>query len=259
LSAPYANPPTGTTDPDATSKTGTLLWLAAILECVDLDPTETLLLVALADHVNDQDECFVGIAKLARRARVSYGTTRRRLAALEDRGYITRTRRRREDGNLSVYDYVLQRAPVGLPARNMRANQRAPRRALTSAHPGARAEPPRVEPPRSEVTPSRALPGLSLDDAFDQFWAAYPRKTAKGAARKAWPTAVERAGGPEVIVAGAARYAADPNRDDAYTAHPATWLRADRWEDEPLPPRGGRPRAPEPTSDRDAPSGRLYL
>jgi hypothetical protein len=40
-----------------------------------------------------------------------------------------------------------------------------------------------------------------------------------------------------VIIAGAARYADDPNRVDAFTAHPTTWLNAGRWNDEPLPER----------------------
>lgn len=243
-----------------TAKTGTLLWLAAILEDVELDPTETLLMVALADHVNDQDECFVRIDTLARRARVSYGTARRRLKSLEERGYLERARRRRSDGNLSVYDYVLQRGPLGLPARNVRDDQRAPRRALTSAHQGARAEPPLVEPPRDEK-PLRALPGLGALDGFDEFWSTYPRKAAKGAARKAWPKAVAAAGSAEVIIAGAARYRDDPNRVPDFTAHASTWLNQERWGDEPLPPRGGAraaKRAPVDT-DRGGPEGRVEL
>ena len=33
------------------------------------------------------------------------------------------------------------------------------------------------------------------------------------------------------------RYADDPNRVEAFTAHPTTWLNAGRWNDEPLPER----------------------
>jgi hypothetical protein len=70
---------------------------------------------------------------------------------------------------------------------------------------------------------------------FDDFYKIYPRKTAKGAARKAWdklsPEDRERA------VAGAQRYLDDPNRDESFTAYPATWLNAERWLDDPMPPR----------------------
>lgn len=77
------------------------------------------------------------------------------------------------------------------------------------------------------------------DPGFLRFWAAYPRKSAKGSARRAWARAV-LAADPEEIVRGAARYAADPNREDQYTAHPATWLNGERWSDGPLPERGTR-------------------
>jgi len=67
---------------------------------------------------------------------------------------------------------------------------------------------------------------------FDEFWKIYPRKVAKGGALKAWANAVKIAK-PEQIIAGAKKYAKDPARDPKFTAHPATWLNAQRWLDEP--------------------------
>lgn len=81
---------------------------------------------------------------------------------------------------------------------------------------------------------SAARAGAREADAFDEFWAAYPRRVGKGAARKAWAKATKKAA-PEEIIAGARRYAADPRRQSAdirYTAHPSTWLNAERWTDE---------------------------
>jgi hypothetical protein len=75
--------------------------------------------------------------------------------------------------------------------------------------------------------------------AFDRFWSIYPRRVGKKAAYVAWTKAVTETD-PETIIAGALRYARDPNRDDTYTAHPQTWLRAGRWDDEPLPARTTR-------------------
>lgn len=77
------------------------------------------------------------------------------------------------------------------------------------------------------------------DVAFDRFWQLYPRRVGKIAARKAWTKAL-RSAPDHVIIAGAQRFAADPNREPEYTPHPATWLNAGRWDDEPLPARGGR-------------------
>jgi hypothetical protein len=82
------------------------------------------------------------------------------------------------------------------------------------------------------------------DAEFDRFWGAYPRREAKGAARKAWDKAILRAD-PDRILDAAQRYRDQPGRDPKFTAHAATWLNADRWTDEPAaanarasPPRG---------------------
>lgn len=80
------------------------------------------------------------------------------------------------------------------------------------------------------------------DPHFEEFWKTYPRKAAKGAARRAWAKAV-RIATPDDIIAGAARYAEDPHRDESFTAHPATWLNGERWLDSSLPAR-------ETTADR---------
>lgn len=81
------------------------------------------------------------------------------------------------------------------------------------------------------------------DDRFDEFWGTVPRKVGKGAARKAWAKAVKKAD-PQVIIEGMRRYRDDPNREDEFTAHPSTWLNAERWDDDPLPARGGGRQTP---------------
>jgi hypothetical protein len=74
---------------------------------------------------------------------------------------------------------------------------------------------------------------------FEAFWTIYPRKTAKANARKSWERAIRRAD-PSVIIDGAQRYRDDPNREDEFTCHGATWLNQDRWDDPPLPARKRR-------------------
>src|SRR5699024_635907 len=83
--------------------------------------------------------------------------------------------------------------------------------------------------------------------AFEAFWDHYPRKSDKRSALKAWQRAVKRASNDELI-AGAIRYRNDPNREDQYTKHGATWLNADGWLDEPLPARGSAPKRRELTT-----------
>jgi hypothetical protein len=67
-------------------------------------------------------------------------------------------------------------------------------------------------------------------NSFEQFWKVFPRRVAKGAAKKAYKNALRRASSDEIL-AGARRYAAT-NPDPEFTAFPATWLNADRWLDE---------------------------
>ena len=77
----------------------------------------------------------------------------------------------------------------------------------------------------------------SPDAEFDQFWAAYPRKTAKGDARKAWDGARRRV--PDLLARSLValgwqcRQSQWCRDDGAYVPYPATWLRAERWDDEP--------------------------
>jgi hypothetical protein len=74
------------------------------------------------------------------------------------------------------------------------------------------------------------------DPNFQAFWALYPRKEGKGAARTAYRKACRNVP-PEVLLEAVQRYASDPNRDAAYTAHASTWLNQERWDDAPLPQR----------------------
>lgn len=65
---------------------------------------------------------------------------------------------------------------------------------------------------------------------FDEFWSAYPRKTDKANARKAWSKAVKKKD-PQTIIAAAVAYAAT-KPEQKFTAHASTWLNGERWDDE---------------------------
>lgn len=70
---------------------------------------------------------------------------------------------------------------------------------------------------------------------FDEFYKEYPKKVDKGAAKRAFKSALTRATF-EDILAGAIRYANDPNLPESkYMKNPATWLNADAWENGPIP------------------------
>lgn len=80
--------------------------------------------------------------------------------------------------------------------------------------------------------------GTDSDVLFDRFWAAYPKKKAKPAARKAW-----RKLAPDMALCRtmakaleAQKRSVDWNKDNGqYIPYPATWLNGRRWEDDPGP------------------------
>lgn len=66
---------------------------------------------------------------------------------------------------------------------------------------------------------------------FDRFWSAYPRKVAKLAARKAWD---KHKPDLQTVLDALAWQTREWARDDPrFIPHPASWLNAGRWDDEP--------------------------
>ena len=70
---------------------------------------------------------------------------------------------------------------------------------------------------------------------FDTFWKAYPRKVAKGDARKAWiQTEKIRPSLSNILEAIENQKNTQQwmENDGIYIPYPATWLRQERWDDE---------------------------
>lgn len=79
-------------------------------------------------------------------------------------------------------------------------------------------------------------PPEGAGDGFDRFWQAYPRRVAKGAARKAWEKLRPDRQLTERILAAVERDKATDQwqrENGRFIPHPATWLNQQRWEDEP--------------------------
>lgn len=76
--------------------------------------------------------------------------------------------------------------------------------------------------------------GLALvePDGFEEFYAAYPRKVGKPAAKKAYRAALKAKAKHPEIMAGLDRYLAT-RPDPKYIPYPATFLNQERWKDHP--------------------------
>jgi hypothetical protein len=98
-----------------------------------------------------------------------------------------------------------------------------------------------IEPTQIESIHESASEKSKLDLSFDEFWKNYPRRAGKIKAKDAFRKVLKTTDA-QTVIDGAKRYADDPNRQDEFTAHPTTWLREGRWEDDPLPERGSSER-----------------
>ena len=152
------------------------------------------------------------------------------LKELRDFGYIRMVRERKEDGTFVTNNYVYDTPQDVVPR---------PENPTTDSVQTPSPEKPSTGKPQSDnqgILEELSKKNLDIDNEFEIFWNVYPRKVAKKAAEVAFKKASKQT--PiGIIISGAARYAKDPNRVEAYTAHAATWLNAHRWLDEALPER----------------------
>jgi hypothetical protein len=171
------------------------------------------------------------------------------LGELEATGYLTRTRTRTDGGQWGETDYVLadpfdaagQLRPT--PGRETRPLAAVGEREIHQGGLSAAGNPPRetrpLEEPRenNNHSPTPLPLGLEAEEqrpaagasSFDRWWAAYPKKVGKDAARRAWAKATKRADADKIIDV-TRRY---PFRDERqFVKDPATWLNAGCWEDD---------------------------
>lgn len=77
----------------------------------------------------------------------------------------------------------------------------------------------------------------TLPPGFDAFWANYPRRVGRIAAEKAYAKALTMGATPELLAEMATIYTrASSTSEPQFVKHPATWLNAGCWEDEPTRP-----------------------
>lgn len=224
-----------------------------------------LMHLALADWSNDDGVCWPNQQQIADKIRGSVENVRRLTRKMEADGWLVISEPSTGKGNSHTYRLALE-VPAGThdtatptdcgptpvsPTTGGGTQESFPH--ISSSFPHISSEiPPQLVPNNrqepSEVQPSKTDPAnaaLSLlipvdmeTEMFNVFWDVYPRHEGKQAARKAWAKAI-KAANPVDIVNGALRYREDPNREQAFTAHPSTWLNGHRWEDDPLPARPG--------------------
>lgn len=195
---------------------------------LNLPTVEKMVFLVIADHANDEGtQAYPSQATIAAKASISIRTVQRAVNTLCAQGYIRMFKHAggsadcREDRRPHLYQINLNALRGDTVTRRTSDANGA-----TMATSTGRQSRPMNHPLEPSIETS----------SFDEFWIAYPRKVGKQAAIKAFTKAL-KVSPVEEILAGARRYAEDPNRVDAFTAHPTTWLNAGRWADGPLPER----------------------
>lgn len=186
-----------------------------------LKPAAKIVLYWLADHHNGETGmCFPSLKTLAKECEMDVATVKRHLVNLEQTGLIERNRRQRENGSQTSTQYSLHLAePLA---------QNAPPPSAKCASPLAQKQPPlNLGNNNLGNEPSK------INDHFEDFWAAYPRKVAKGNARKAFAAAMKKATIEEISAGLNKQLAALSKKERQYIPHASTWLNGERWTDEP--------------------------
>jgi hypothetical protein len=84
---------------------------------------------------------------------------------------------------------------------------------------------------------NKSMVKSSLTEGFAEFWTVYPRRVQKRRAEAAWLAARRRGIDPELIIKSAHRFAESKAGEDLqFVPHPASWLNAGAYDDEPEPP-----------------------
>lgn len=195
-----------------------------------LPTSEKMVLLIIADHASDDGtEAWPSQRLIAEKASLTIRTVQRCINNLQAEGWLHMDKR--AGGSINCRDdrrpnkYTIHLGKI----RGDTTSQRKGRGDIEGGNEAtlAPATGRLLRPMNHPKEPPLETP------LFEDFYKAYPRKTAKGAARKAWEKLSPE--DRQKAVEGALRYSNDPNRDESFTAYPATWLNAERWLDEPLP------------------------
>lgn len=137
---------------------------------------------------------------------------------LIEKGWLEWERVKGEDGRWLAKKWIIKNPELIAPIANHSS--------VESFHSGTVNGHKEEQPLEKKTNKEKQLP---IEDLFNEFWTAYPRKLDKAKAFRAFRSALKRATF-EDIIAGVLLYRNDPKRDPDFTKYPATWLNNDSWE-----------------------------
>ncbi len=179
--------------------------------------TARLILLALADHADENGVAWPSLSRLAKYVNVSKENVCRNISRLIKMGELSR-----------VGTVPSKQGKPGTKYKIEMVRRRTINKAKWCGEDvlnGAEAHhEPSIEP---SLSLSYREQHQNDEKSFDEFWQKYPLKVGKGAARKSYLKATKKTS-HEKIMDGLSRYDPDPN----FICHPSTWLNQERWDDE---------------------------
>lgn len=125
---------------------------------LELEPLTKMVLLALADHANDDGECWPSRKKTAKKCGISLDTLDRRTASLEKMGYLVKKTAQRDNGSSTSNHYFLIAENILDPSRCQR-----PPLAAVSGHLAATVR-PLESSLNHQLEPSTSLEPLAPSD-----------------------------------------------------------------------------------------------
>ena len=182
--------------------------------------TAKVVLLALAKYSNAYGECFPSQQTLSKDTFLTDRTVRSAMNWLEAHGYVE-VKRRSNTSNAYVIT-SMKEMDMDRPEKfSAEVDSNITKLVVSNNNIANTTSPEKSSHPND--TPF-----------FLAFWQAYPRRVAKGAARTAFAK-VSKFADPNDIVRGAIEYAEHctvMGTEKQFIPHPATWLNAERWEDD---------------------------
>jgi hypothetical protein len=205
-----------------------------------LPSTAKSVLVALADHSNEQDEAWPSVARLERWTGLKDRAIRLALRQLEACNAINRCGK---NGTTVIYKLEVGAEINPAPRAEYNPASDATNPARHAVNPAPHADKPLLTPIKpKKSSPLRTPPNgkceasereAMFQELFAAFWAAYPRKVGKGQAQRAFRAAIKKIPADRIIVA-LCKYPFDMSRPE-FIPHASTWLNGERWTDEIQP------------------------
>lgn len=178
----------------------------------------------LAQIMSHKPGWNLSIRTIARFNDTGLGTIKSAVEELEKFGYLKRSDKQghKDDGTFGNYDWITQ-DPFQNPD-------------TVKSHHGE-IEHKEEHPIKNNIEKETITQNKFEQTDFDEFWKRYPRKVAKGEAKKAFIKALKLV--PlEKLLEATESFGKDPNLPSAqFIPYAATWLNRESWDDGPLPER----------------------